>query len=385
MKKTAKIKAISLFANIGVAEAYWNEIGIDVVAANELVPRRAKLYQKIYPKTKMICGDIFSADIQQELIKIGQHEKVDVLVATPPCQGMSTVGKQDEDDIRNTLFLPVLDLIQAIKPKYVLMENVPMFLQTSIVYNGKRRNITEIIEDTLGDDYSIQCNVANTADYGVPQTRERAILLMTRRDMKVVWHMPVPQEKRVTMRDAIGDLPIVDPYIRDITEHELLQMFPLYYEREQAALKISPWHRPPVHIKRQVEAMMHTPTGQSAFSNQDKYKPQKANGEICRGYFNTYKRQEWDMPAYTVTMDNRKISSQNNVHPGRYIGSDEDGSPIYSDPRALTVYELMRIMSLPDTWPIPNNTQAAFLRSIIGEGIPPLFVKKIFENLLRQL
>ena len=84
-------------------------------------------------------------------------------------------------------------------------------------------------------------------------------------------------------------------------------------------------------------------------------------------------------------MDNRKISSQNNVHPGRLIGKDENGFDIYSDPRALTVYELMKIMSLPDDWPLPSNTSAAFLRSVIGEGIPPLFVKKVYQNLLRHL
>lgn len=57
-KTKIKINAISLFANIGVAEAYFDSIGVNVVAANELIQRRAKLYQKIYPKTKMICGDI---------------------------------------------------------------------------------------------------------------------------------------------------------------------------------------------------------------------------------------------------------------------------------------------------------------------------------------
>ena len=77
-------------------------------------------------------------------------------------------------------------------------------------------------------------------------------------------------------------------------------------------------------------------------------------------------------------MDNRKISSQNNVHPGRYLGVDENGDCIYSDARALSLFELMRIMSLPDDWALPLNTNEAFVRSVIGEGIPPLFIKKLF-------
>ena len=80
-------------------------------------------------------------------------------------------------------------------------------------------------------------------------------------------------------------------------------------------------------------------------------------------------------------MDNRKISSQNNVHPGRYIGTDDKGNNLYSDARALTLFELMKVMSLPENWNVPLNTNESFLRRIIGEGIPPLFVKKIFSKL----
>ena len=126
--------------------------------------------------------------------------------------------------------------------------------------------------------------------------------------------------------------------------------------------------------------MQYTPSGCSAFDNAPEHRPQKIDGSLVRGYHNTYKRQNWDTPAYTVTMDNRKISSQNNVHPGRLIGQDENGRDIYSDPRTLTLYELMRVMSLPEDWNVPANTDEAFLRRIIGEGIPPLFMKKLFQN-----
>ena len=124
--------------------------------------------------------------------------------------------------------------------------------------------------------------------------------------------------------------------------------------------------------------MMYTPTGFSAFENK-KHKPTKKNGEPAKGFFNTYKRQHWNTPAYTVTMDNRKISSQNNVHPGRYLGKDNNGQNIFSDARALTLYEIMKAMSLPDDWPIPPDTSEAFIRRVIGEGIPPLFIKQLFE------
>ncbi|MCY8938859.1 DNA cytosine methyltransferase [Peribacillus frigoritolerans] len=374
------MNAVSLFANIGVAEAYLKDIGINVVVANEIVKRRADLYSKIYPETEMITGDINDEKIFDTIVKECKHLNVEVVIATPPCQGMSTAGQQKKDDERNELILPVINLIKKIKPKYIFLENVPNLLNTLIIYKSKKVLIRELLKMELSSDYHIEIDTIDTKDYSVPQTRERAIVLMSKKRESKIWTLPDKDSKIVTMEEAIGDLPIIDPFVRDVSEEELLEMFPLFYERKKKALSISKWNNPPHHIKRQVEVMMHTPTGRTAFDN-DYYIPRKENGEPVRGYRNTYKRQNWDTPAYTVTMDNRKISSQNNVHPGRYIGKDNNGDEIYSDPRALTVYELMIISSLPKEWAIPPNTPEAFLRSIIGEGIPPLFVKKTFEKL----
>ncbi|HEM5253845.1 TPA: DNA cytosine methyltransferase, partial [Streptococcus suis] len=150
---------------------------------------------------------------------------------------------------------------------------------------------------------------------GVPQSRERAIILLTRIDLDLIWEIPTPDGKKVTLRDAIGHLPDLDPFIKDLNEEERNKIFPFFSEKRAKALKISKWHEPPHHIFRQVEVMQHTASGETAFDNEVFY-PRKADGTAVKGYRNTYKRQSWDRPAYTVTMDNRKISSQNNVHPG---------------------------------------------------------------------
>ena len=80
-------------------------------------------------------------------------------------------------------------------------------------------------------------------------------------------------------------------------------------------------------------------------------------------------------------MYNRTIGSQNNVHPGRYIGQDNEGYDLYSDARVLTIYELMLVSSLPKNWDIPSWASDNFVRQVIGEGIPPLLVKKIMMEL----
>ena len=186
-----KHKVLSLFANIGVAEAYLNEIGISVPVANELVKRRAELYQKIYPECAMICGDINSDIIYADIISKSKKAGVDVILATPPCQGMSTVGQQEEDDERNSLVLPVINAIKDLKPRYVAIENVPNFVNTSILLDGEWVLLIDIIKKELEMNYSISVHIINTANYGVPQSRERMIILMTRRDLKKEWKMPL--------------------------------------------------------------------------------------------------------------------------------------------------------------------------------------------------
>lgn len=379
-----KLRVLSLFANIGVAEAYLDSIGVNVAVANELIEKRAELYSKIYPHTSMICGSITDKEIFEKIIEKAIECKVDTIMATPPCQGMSLAGQQDKNDERNKLICPVVRAIKIIKPKYAFIENVPMFYKTVINVEGNDILIPDYISSELGKMYYISCNTVNTKDYSVPQSRERAITLLTRKDTGHLWTLPCRDGAEVTLRDTIGDLPPVDPYVTDVSEKELLEMFPHFYERKEAALKISRWNIPPQHIKRQVVVMQHTPSGCTAFDNK-KFYPVKENGNPAKGFRSAYKRQSWDTAAATVTMDNRKISSQNNVHPGRKEYIDSEGNQIYSDPRALTLYELMIIMSLPQDWPVPDDTSEAFLRRIIGEGIPPLFVKKCFENLLREI
>lgn len=379
--KKGNMKLLSLFSNIGVAEAYFKDIGIEVLVANELIERRAKLYSKIYPNTHMICGDITHKKVFDDIIEESRKAGVNIIMATPPCQGMSTAGQQEENDERNKLIIPVIEAVKEIRPQYVFLENVPMFLNTSIEVNGEQVLIPNLLEQELGSEYKIIQDIIDTKDYSVPQTRKRAIILMTRKteDIKE-WGLPKRDSQIVTMQDAIGDLPKLDPYIKDVSEDELLEIFPYFYERQEVAANISKWHVPPHHIKRQVIAMQHTRTGCTAFDNTVFY-PKKADGEAAKGFRNTYKRQNWNTAAYTVTMDNRKISSQNNVHPGRLEYVNSEGEEIYSDPRALTLYELMIIMSIPESWPLPDDISEAFLRRIIGEGIPPLFMKKVFENI----
>lgn len=377
-----RLNGLSLFSNVGIAEAYLKDVGIDVVLANEIDKKRAKFYQEVYPDAHMICGDITDQIIRDEIVKEAIQKNVEFIIATPPCQGMSEAGLRLEFDPRNQLIFYAVDVIKRVNPKFVLLENVPKQLTTKIEYNGEVILIPEYIKRELGGDYSFNKETLVMAkDYGVPQLRERNIFLLVKNELGYIWEFPEKQ-KEITLEEAIGALPSLDPLLREGIE-ETIKRFPDYEKKREAGLQVSKWHYPPKHSWKQVEWMMHTPTGKSAIYN-DIYYPQKLDGTPVKAHHNNYRRLKWDMPCRTVTQNNGVISSLACVHPGRkYISAN--GEILYSDPRVLTIYELMIVMSLPLDWNIPEWADDTFIRRVFGEGIPSKLVKEIVGALTRQL
>jgi DNA (cytosine-5)-methyltransferase 1 len=377
-----RLKGLSLFANVGIAEAYLKDVGVDIILANEIDEKRARFYQDVYTDAHMVCGDITDEFIRTQIVEEAKDKHVDFIIATPPCQGMSEAGLRLEFDQRNQLIFYAVDVIKRVKPKFVMLENVPKQLTTKIEYNGQIVLIPEYIKKELGIDYNFNKETLVMAkDYGVPQLRERNIFLLVRNDLKYKWEFPEKQRK-ITLQEAIGNLPSLDPLLREGIE-ETIRRFPDYEKKKEKGLAVSKWHYPPKHSWKQVEWMMHTPTGKSAIYN-EKYYPQKEDGTPVKAHHNHYRRLKWDMPCRTVTQNNGVISSLACVHPGRkYIS--ESGEELYSDARVLTIYELLIVMSLPLDWNIPDWADESFIRKVIGEGIPSKLVRAIVGELTRQL
>lgn len=382
MKKI--LKGLSLFANVGIAETYFKEIGVSIILANEIDEKRALFYKELYPETKMIVGDITNDNIRQKLITESKLKKIDFIIATPPCQGMSLAGKMDPLDVRNQLIYYAVDVIKKVKPKFVLLENVPRQLKTKIKCDGELLIIPEYLKKELLQEYRFnEKNLIKAMDYGVPQMRERAIFLLVRKDNDILWEFPEP-EKIVTLKEAIGDLPSLDPLLREGYE-ETIKLFPNYEKKKKEGLKISEWHIPPKHSKRHVEWLLRTPSGETSFNNKIYY-PQKINGKKINGHNNTYRRLEWDKPCRTITQNNGVISSLTCVHPGRKENNYTDEKRRkFSDPRVLSIYELLIVSSLPKDWKIPKWATERMIRQVIGEGIPPLLTKKILINLIKKI
>lgn len=376
-----KLRGLSLFANVGIAEAYLESIGVQIEIANELLPERARFYQDVYPKSHMVCGDITDDTVRNALIEEAKEKKVNFVMATPPCQGMSRVGKMEEFDVRNQLIFYAVDVVKRLKPEYVLIENVTTILKTKISINGDIMVIPEYLKKELGDDYVFNKETKVKAMYySIPQMRLRNIYLLVRKDKKISWEFPT-HTPIVNLREAIGELPSLDPELReglDLT----IEKFPDFEKKKNVALKISKWHRPPKHSWKLVECMMHTPSNESATSN-PVYYPKKNNGERVKAHYNQYRRLSWETPSRCLTQNNGVISSLACVHPGRPYKKGTE--TLYTDPRVFTIYELMIISSLPLDWPIPNWADENLIRKVIGEGIPSRLIKVIMEELIKQI
>ncbi|MBR0503251.1 MAG: DNA cytosine methyltransferase [Paludibacteraceae bacterium] len=369
------MNALSLFANVGIAETYLSNIGINVVVANEIDEQRSKFYSYLYPTCDMIQGDITDPLIYDRIISKAKEAQVDLIMATPPCQGMSIAGHNSPYDERNSLIKYAIDAVIDLNPKFVFFENVTLQLVTPIIYEGEEIKIPEYIHRRLSPRYKINHNVVtNAMDYSVPQRRERCIYLLVRNDIDKEWEFPKPS-RIITLEEAFNGIPDLWPTIKENAYQGFLP------PNTEESLNFHKWHKPPIHVWRNIECMLHTPTGNTAFDNSFYY-PKKTNGERVRGYDTTYHRLFWDKPAATVTMWNGILGSQNNVHPGRFWKKDNNGDCLYTNPRVLTIYELMVVSSLPLDWNIPDWANDQLIRFVIGEGIPPLMVKKIIEQIM---
>ncbi len=165
---------ISLFSSAGVGCYGFKMAGFDCIATNELLERRLNI-QRYNQKCKYpggyICGDITQEQTkkllydQLELWKAKEHlSRVDVVIATPPCQGMSIANqkKTDTEIVRNSLVVESIKIIQKINPRFFVFENVPAFMKTICTdLDGTNKSIADAIERSLGQEYSYAARIIN--------------------------------------------------------------------------------------------------------------------------------------------------------------------------------------------------------------------------------
>lgn len=332
MLKDKTLTYISLFSCAGVGCFGFKKAGFECIATNELIERRLNV-QKFNNKCKYesgyICDDITTDETKDKIFaeikkweKLG-NDRVDVLVATPPCQGMSVANhkKAENEIVRNSLVVESIHLIQNINPRFFIFENVAAFTKTGCTApDGTIKAIGDVIYEELGDKYIIVSRILNFKNYGSNSSRTRTVVIGVSKEMS---EYVAPIElyptyvEEMTLRQVIGNMPKLE--WGEICPSDFYHAFRTYPEEMRC------W----IHDLKE---------GECAFDNKDELKrPHKVvDGKVVpniRKNGDKYTRQCWDKVAPCIHTRNDQLASQNTVHP------EED--------RVFSIRELMKIMTIP--------------------------------------
>jgi len=356
----------------------------------------------------------------QEMLANQGVQQLDCLIGGPPCQGFSQMRRMVErskssivgfggynrldQDPRNDLVLRFLEIAAVLQPKVVIIENVPQFLRH--YHNGEVGGIARQVQDILNKlGYDVCYGVVNAADYGVPQLRERTIIIASR-----IGNIEIPPATHeasgstllpwITVRDALGDIPQVVNPINDYSSPP--------ENAFQRAMRTSK-HFPPLHITRTyssnivsiIRRMRPGETWDEASAREralcDKLIEEvKRKGEssefaknrlIAEGrilpsfykkyYWSAYTRLAWASPALTITANANFLGS------GRFTHPEED--------RGITIREAARLQSFDDAFEFITTEHdhsppsIGIAMDMIGEAVPPILAQRIAEHIAKSL
>jgi DNA (cytosine-5)-methyltransferase 1 len=368
----------------------------------------------------MFEGDIW--ELKEDIVRfvndsVGQ-DGVFLVYATPPCQGMSSngvgklkaeirVGNRPEEDVRNRLIIPALDVICALRPHWVLLENVPRMKDVVIRTDDGHTRILDYVSKRLGNGYRGRGEVLTCSDYGIPQIRKRLITLFTRNENGKRYYdsndgsfFPKHERTRApTLRDAIGSFPPLDAVAG-----------------KESCPSFHPMHYVPIMNPEKHWWVSNTKEGDTAYNNQcvspncmfqgnklhvDKFQnghwqsnkdtpiycqkcghllprptiidPKTKERRLISGFHSAYRRMKWDEPARTLTQNFIYEASDNKIHP------DQN--------RVLSVYEALVTQTIADYdyhWASDGRrVSLAFVAEVIGESVPPKLIDFIAKKVIK--
>jgi DNA (cytosine-5)-methyltransferase 1 len=383
-----KLTYISLFSSAGVGCYGFSQEGFDCIATVEIINRRLDVQRHnnkcLYP-SGYIADDITKKSTKEKIFseidlwksKQGLKE-VDVVLATPPCQGMSVANHKKQDELkRNSLVIESIKIVNEIRPKVFIFENVRAFLSTLCTdVDKKEKTIREAIEVNLGGKYNIHYQVINFKDYENPSSRTRTLVIGVRKDITEVTPLDLMPSLKDggTLRDAIGKLPSLK-IMGEVDKNDIYHNFRPYNEQMLSWVE-------------------HTKEGQSAFDNLDpKRRPhQIKNGKVVYNENKNgdkYSRCYWDKVAPCVHTRNDIFASQATIHP--------------KDNRVFSIRELMKMMSVPISFnwvstPLKELSKLSIeekrkilkkeeinIRQSLGEAVPTVIFGSIAKKIKQKL
>lgn len=382
-----KLSYVSLFSGAGIGCYGFSLENYDCIATNEIIERRLEIQKfnnKCSSESGYVLGDITKDEIKNEVLsevkswlRKNKEKDIDVLIATPPCQGMSIANHKKKNELnRNSLVTESINLVNKINPKFFIFENVRAFLTTTCTDNdNKEKPIKEAIEKNLSGKYNILYKLVNFKDFGVPSSRNRTLVIGIRKDIKDVTPYDIfPEEtQEITLREAIGDLQALKN-MGEIASNDIYHSFRQY-------------------DKRMLNWIKDLKEGESAFQNRGKKKPhQIVNGKVIYNENKNgdkYSRCYFDKVGPCIHTRNDILASQSTIHP--------------KDNRVFSIRELMTMMAIPNSFKWSNIPEEELnrlteeekrkfltkneinIRQSIGESVPTLVFRQIAKKIKEEL
>ena len=325
-----KLKYIDLFSGAGGFSLGFDNKGFENVFSIDIEPNFCKTYKHNFANHKLIEKDICELS-DSEIQYHKEFDEIDVVIGGPPCQGFSiagNIGRKFVDDPRNRLFKEFVRVVKVVKPKFFVMENV-----ARLYTHKKGETRKEIIKDFEKLGYKVDCKILNSADYGVPQVRKRAIFIGSAVNMEIQF----PQKE-------------VEKYI---SVKEALSTYPKLESGEESSI---PNHIAMSHSAQMLNKMSYVTDGGDR--NEIPVKLRPTSGDVRK-----YIKYASDKPSVCVTGDMRKI-----FH--------------YEQNRALTVRELAKLQSFPDDFVFKGNRISQ--QQQVGNSVPPQMAEAIAEIIIKM-
>ncbi|MCO8020300.1 DNA cytosine methyltransferase [Brevundimonas diminuta] len=378
--------AVDLFSGAGGMSWGLASAGFRIVFASDIDKPSSDTYTENHPGTPFECADVHDLSGEKILRATGlEIGELDLLAGGPPCQGFSIIGSRDEADPRNELFRQFMRIAKGLRPKALLIENVP-----GLMTLGQGRALREI--SAAYDDLGYSCAVAEllAAQYGVPQMRWRLIFVGFRKDLGVPSQLGLPKPTLgrrgigelipnctispddirdfLTTYDAISDLPPVgagevnDRYLgQPVTKYQ-------YEMRLNAPARLANHYAPKLSAQN-IARISHLQQGQDWRDLPRELLPESMKRAKLKDHTRRYRRMSWGGVPRSVITRFRDPKS------GEYSHPDQN--------RTISIREAARIQSFPDRFIFKGPYSSQYDQ--VGNAVPPLLAAAIGREIIACL
>ena len=348
------MNVIDLFSGVGGLSLGFEQNGFKVLFANEIDENISYSYKKNFPKTECLSKDILQIDLKKEFSRF--EKKISVIIGGPPCQGLSQKGKRKWfSDDRNFLFKNFLQVVEIVKPEFVLIENVPNIITAN---NGYFLKEIKSIFNKI--DYQITSKILHANHFGVPQIRRRAFVLARKKHIN--FELPEQNNLKTTFIESTNDLPeLKSGEGKEFTQYN--KEPENSYQKEMRKNSKGVWnHISTKHSKIALERMKFMKIGGVRTDLPEEH--------LTKSIFSgTWSRINPNSFFRTITTRFDTPSS------GQFTLPNQD--------RCLTVREAARVQSFPDNFIFYGKRTNQMIQ--VGNAVPPMMARSIASLIKKNL